>query len=109
MASRFGLFDDQYVLFNTGLAVFALTAAIFCLFRNNAHEFRENRLVASVADASFGIYLIHPFFLYFERRYLPGYYGNALLYIPLSAITVFAASWASVAALRRLEFFRRRC
>jgi surface polysaccharide O-acyltransferase-like enzyme len=104
-----GLVDHPYLLPDAGVGVLAFTAAFFCLFKQYAAVLPPNRLLASAAEASFGIYLLHPVFLYFLQQFLPMPRGGAAWYIPLAALGVFTASFAVIATLRRLSFFRRLC
>jgi surface polysaccharide O-acyltransferase-like enzyme len=104
-----GLLQRQFVLPDSGVAVLAMTAAVFCLFRQNAASLPHSRFVAAAADASFGIYLIHPVFLYVLDHALPLPQRTAAWYIPLAAIGVFLASLGTIAALRRIPLFRAVC
>ena len=81
-----GLVQRQFVLPDSGLAVLAMTAALFCLFRQNAARLPLSRFVAAAAEASFGIYLIHPVFLYVLDHALPLPQRGAAWYIPLAAL-----------------------
>lgn len=108
VADRFAAFGDHYVLINNGIVVLFITLAIFTLFRKNAHRFSRNRLVALVADASFGIYLVHPLLVSLMRK-IPGYYENGAVYMPLSVVAVFCGSWAVIALLRNFRIFRALC
>jgi surface polysaccharide O-acyltransferase-like enzyme len=104
-----GLVQRQFVLPDSGLAVLAMTAALFCLFRQNAALLPQSRLVAAAAEASFGVYLVHPVFLYVLDHALPMPLRAAAWYIPLAAIGVFLASFGTIAALRRIPLFRSVC
>ncbi|HML54414.1 MAG TPA: acyltransferase family protein [Solidesulfovibrio magneticus] len=104
-----GLVQRQFVLPDSGLAVLAMTAALFCLFRQNAARLPQSRFVAAAAEASFGIYLIHPVFLYVLDHALPLPQRGAAWYIPLAALGVFLASLGTIASLRRVPLFRAVC
>jgi surface polysaccharide O-acyltransferase-like enzyme len=104
-----GLVQRQFVLPDSGLAVLAMTAALFCLFRQNAARLPQSRFVAAAAEASFGIYLIHPVFLYVLDHALPLPQRGAAWYIPLAAMGVYGASFACVALLRRVRCFKALC
>ncbi|MFP5221552.1 MAG: acyltransferase [Acidobacteriota bacterium] len=108
VADRFAAFGDHYVLINNGILVLLITLAIFTFFKNNAHRFSRNRLVSLVADASFGIYLIHPLLVSLMRK-IPGYYENGAFYMPLSILVVFCGSCVVIALLRNFKIFRALC
>ena len=104
-----GLVERQFVLPDSGLAVLVMTAALFCLFRQNAARLPQSRFVAAAAEASFGVYLIHPVFLYVLDHALPLPRQGAAWYVPLAALGVFLASLGTIAALRRIPLFRAVC
>ncbi len=104
-----GLLQRQYLLPDSGVAVLAMTAALFCLFRQKAASLPHSRFVAAAAETSFGVYLIHPVFLYVLDHALPLPQRAAAWYIPLAAVGVYGASFASVALLRRVRCFRAIC
>ncbi|QAZ67925.1 acyltransferase [Solidesulfovibrio carbinolicus] len=104
-----GLVQRQYLLPDSGVAVLAMTAALFCLFRQNAASLPQSRFVAATAEASFGVYLIHPIFLYVLDHALPLPQRAAGWYVPLAALGVFLASLGTITALRRIPLFRSIC
>lgn len=104
-----GLVQRQYLLPDSGVAVLAMTAALFCLVRQNAARLPQSRFVAAAAEASFGIYLIHPVFLYVLDHALPLPERATAWYMPLAATGVFLASLGTIAALRRIPLFRAFC
>ena len=104
-----GLVQRQYLLPDSGVAVLAMTAALFCLFRQNAASLPQSRFVAAAAEASFGVYLIHPVFLYVLDHALPLPLRAAGWYVPLAALGVFLASLGTITALRRIPLFRSIC
>ena len=109
MADRHALVMDWFVLSNTSVLNLALSFAVFCLFKCNAARFKPRRVVAVLADASFGIYLVHPVFLHLARRVLPQDDRLALVCMPLSMLLVFTGSAAAIIALRKFRWFRAVC
>ncbi|WP_336659222.1 acyltransferase [Leucobacter sp. USHLN153] len=87
-SSAAGQTDERYFDFVT-LNVAAMSVAVFLGAKawGDAHRFspRWGRFVTSVAGASFGIYLVHPSFLWVLRQ--------------CGITTEFAEPWASVAIL----------
>lgn len=103
----------EYLAPNTIVAA----GSAFCIIKYMVVEGRcwqQNRLklvVKSIGDCTFGIYLIHPIFLYFLLRgdfgiTLSAFSGNPLLYVPLTSLVVFTLSLIVVLAIRTLPIVK---
>jgi len=104
-----GILQDFFVFNNTALPVFIITALIFLLVKKNERYFKENKLITSLSEASFGMYLIHPFYLYFLRKLLPEYNEHGVIYVPVTIILTLVLSYCSIHLLRRYSVFRKVC
>ena len=107
--SNFQNVKDQVVLVNNGIFLLAITVCLFAFFKKNEAALRESKTVSRIAEASFGIYLIHPIYIYFLRKYVPGYYEFGFVCMPASIAAVFAMSFATITLLRRYKWFRAVC
>ena len=107
--TSFSALEDNLVMTNTGPLVFLITICIFLLAKRNSLKLRQNRFIAIVAEASFGMYLIHPVFLHLLEWQLPSYYANALIFIPVTICVTTFASLFSIILLRKLAFMRIIC
>lgn len=103
---RLGMVRDYFVMRNEGPFVFVLTALIFALYRKNADRLKGSALVAALADAAFGIYLLHVLYLELFRRVVPSYDHGGIAYLPSMIVVVMLASFLTVHVLRRTRFFR---
>jgi len=108
-ADSLGIVNDQFVLSNTGILVFISSLCIFFLGKNSESVLKENKIVAKISEASFGMYLIHPLFLTFivpiyKNYALPGY-----AYIPLALMATSLFSYFSVRAMRSSKYLRQVC
>lgn len=87
------------------LNVLAVTAAVYSAFltRRDDARGRRDRVVPAISRWSFGIYLVHPVFLWiFEWiRFYPTFM-HPLIGIPLMTVIVLALSTAAAALLRMI-------
>jgi surface polysaccharide O-acyltransferase-like enzyme len=100
---------DYFVLSNNGPLLFLITASLFYLFRKNAHLFHHSALLMLLSDASFGIYLVHPFFLRLVEDYFPSYYNVGYMSMPLSIAIVCLSSFFVIYTLRKLRIGKLIC
>jgi surface polysaccharide O-acyltransferase-like enzyme len=108
-ANHLGLFKDNLFLNSAGPFVFLITIIIFQLARLAFQDVNENKIIAKIAECTFGIYLIHPVFLYFFKKLLPSYDTRGVFYIPLVIVLTFFISFFTIATLRRFSFFKSIC
>ena len=107
LAAHFGLIKDYIALGNTGLLVFIMTFMIFLMARKNEYRLPPNKWIIAVSEASFGMYLIHPFFLVLLRGLWPNY--QSIQYFPVLMIVVPVVSFFAVTMMRKVEFMRQFC
>jgi len=107
--TSYKIIEDNLMLINTGPMVFLITVLIFSLAKRNTLTLRQNKHILTIAEASFGMYLIHPVFLHILQKKLPIYYSNGLIYLPLTIFLTTLASLFSIILLRKFSIMRKVC
>ncbi|MEW6287424.1 MAG: acyltransferase [Chloroflexota bacterium] len=107
--SALGIMQDYFINTERGPIQFLLSLLIFLLAKNLSSRLPPNRLILAVAEASFGMYLIHEIFNGIFVKILPGYYSHGLVYIPLVTVLTTILSFASIYLLRKIRFMRLVC
>lgn len=102
-----GSFRDYFVLSNTGPLLFLISFLIFFTFRRSVFFMNERIWLLKLSEASFGVYLIHPIFIYLVGRALSPMADVPLARIMISIPLVTLLSFLAVGVLRRLSFMRR--
>ena len=90
--------------------VAAMSAAVFVLFRRLGERFprRCPRWISAAAGASFGIFLVHDFFLtLLDTLGLTALSGAPALTVPALTALVFLCAWAAAWALSKLPLVGR--
>lgn len=106
LASEFGLLRDWLVLGNTMPLSILFTAGVFLLVRRNLDASPASGPVSSLAECSFGIYLIHPLFIMFISASLPGSDRYPVLAMLATLLLTLVLSLGTVWGLRRHAWFR---
>ena len=89
------------------VAVMAISVFIVCkrLFNNT----KENPLIRSLSGCTWGIYLIHPFFIHLFNKFfdisIEGY--NQLIAFPIACLIIFAVSYVVVVILKRIPLINK--
>ncbi|NQW99174.1 acyltransferase family protein, partial [bacterium] len=110
LASHFlGMTEDTMPLANRGPLVMAVAVTSFLFVRDGGIPLRDSPWLARLADASFGIYLLHPLFTWFFRRVFRGtpvdpFSGGWML---LTAAAAFGLSAVCIFILRRWALGRK--
>lgn len=84
--------------------------AVYMYIMNVAKSRKLNKIIKSIGDCSFGIYLIHPFFINFLYKVLlitPTGFMAIYISIPLLWIIVFCVSWIGTLAMKKIPVFNR--
>jgi len=97
---------DSLILGSTGPLVFLISALVFILIRQNAAKLQESRIISSLSESSFGMYLIHPVIIYICVHTLPNYGLNPLLYIPFVTLVTIILSFLMIYFMRKIPIFR---
>lgn len=102
-----GALRTQY-LEGMSIGVAVMACGIFMTLSRLSLKDRAARVCSAVSNASFCIYLVHMFFVYFLRHFgLSGALSPRLLTIPAVAALVFAGSFAVWLVLRRIPVVNR--
>jgi surface polysaccharide O-acyltransferase-like enzyme len=108
-SDRLNIVQDYFMLSNQGPLVFIFTTMLFLLFRRNSNSLKRSVLIGAISESSFGIYLIHPLYLYILSKSLPAYRDRGMIYMPLVVLLVMFASFVTIHTLRRVRLFRVLC
>ena len=107
--SSLGILKDYFINTERGPLVFLISMLVFLLAKNLSSRMAANRVVSLIAEASFGMYLIHEIFNGIMTRILPDYYSHGLVYIPLVAVLTTVLSFISIYLLRKIPFMKAVC
>lgn len=105
-----GVAKDYYGNFTIGVALQAI--AIFLFVKNHRGTWDGKKFIStsdSISKYTFGIYLVHPFFIEVLRYFL-GITPNMCLgfiSVPLFAAGIFLLSLGTVALMRKAHFLRQ--
>lgn len=106
IATTHGIFSDSLIMSNTGPIVFTITITLFCYLRKVHQESTPSVFIKSVSNASFGIYLIHPIFIYVISNQPIWQTSSIPLKTPILIVSVSILSYLSTISLRYFRFFR---
>ncbi|WP_017445393.1 acyltransferase [Gayadomonas joobiniege] len=109
VAISFGLLKDWFVLNNKGPFLFVITALIFLLIKKNSARLANYKTVSAVSTASFGMYLIHPVFIYMFEQIVPGYYTNPIIYLTIVVALTTLLSFFSIFCIRKIRMLKAIC
>lgn len=113
LACRYvGIVNDAFPLANHCPLVFAVAIAAFLVVRNAPKiPLLSPRLISSLGQASLGIYLVHPLFLWLIKRLFRGGSVDPIagFWMIPTALAAFLLSFAATLVLRRLPFGRSIC
>jgi surface polysaccharide O-acyltransferase-like enzyme len=111
VAARLGLFKDYLILGNDGLLIYVITFGVFILARRHMAEVKANKVIGSLSEASFGIYLLHPAFIFLINRYIlsgniSSYGVSGLIAIAMTIFVTLLLSWLSIWLIRKQPVLR---
>lgn len=111
VADQLGIFKDYLVLRNDGVLIYFITFGVFILARRHMDKIKANRLIGALSDASFGIYLIHPAFIFLINRYLiPSHFSTngagGVIAICLTILITLLLSWLTISIMRKQAALR---
>jgi surface polysaccharide O-acyltransferase-like enzyme len=104
---NFETVKDYLILSNTSPMVMIITFSIF-LFARNVLSF-EYKIIHIISNASFGVFLIHPFFLYFTRILFDNLNSSPIQSMSISFFTTLLLSLITITFLRHFRFLRNIC
>ncbi len=108
-ASSLGIVKDSFILSKTGILTFIVTISIFYLFSKNRNKLPKSYLISNVASRSFGIYLIHPFFLDLFKEKITNYVNEPIIGLPLLIVLILVFSFLTISILTKIKWFKAVC
>ncbi|WP_323706094.1 RNA-dependent RNA polymerase family protein [Thiorhodovibrio frisius] len=75
----------------------------------NSGLFIDNKLISSIATASFGIYLVHPVFLDLFKKPIVDFVGDLSVATLILLSITFSLSFAIILFLRKISFIKKIC
>lgn len=107
--SSLGIMKNYFINTERGPLLFLISMLVFVLAKNLSARLEANKVILAVADASFGMYLIHEIFNGIFTNVMPDYYSRGLVYIPLVPTLTAVLSFISIHLLRKVRFMRAVC
>lgn len=107
--SSLGILKDYLINTERGPLLFLISVLVFVLAKNLSARLTSNKLILAVAEASFGMYLIHEIYNGIFTKILPEYYSHGLVYIPLVTVLTTILSFISIYLLRKNRWMRAVC
>ena len=83
------------------------SSCVFLLFINNKEKFKESKIITSMSELSFGIYLIHPVFLDVIKENTVIVKQLSYVFIPVYTIIIFFASYISSFIIKKIPLLNR--
>lgn len=103
--------DDSMPLANRSILVAAVAVCVFLFVRERVWDSRVSRFLRTMAPACLGIYLIHPFFLWFIQRILRETEIEVLrgVMMPVTALILFLISYVTILCIRKIPLGKIIC
>ena len=105
----FGINMDWFVASNWSPIVAPICFALFIAVKQSDRLLPRSKLLDSLGEASFGIFLIHPFWLWILNGIFPRRFSYGTKYMLVSIPVVFIASYLSIFIIRKSSLGRRIC
>lgn len=109
LASSRGIVNEYIVFGNSGPLGLLVASLIFLLARKSSVFLVENRIVATIAEAAFGVYLIHEIIASMLIQRMPEFYLNPIRYVPIVVALTAILSLVAILLLRKIPFMRVVC
>ncbi|MDB5684617.1 MAG: putative rane protein [Sphingomonas bacterium] len=107
LISRGHVATDFVALPNASLGILMMTGSLFLLAARSEAWLPRSELVRRLGDCSFGIYLIHPVFIWLCSVLLAPRLGSGIAFMAAAIAFTAVASAATIVGLRRIPAFRR--
>ena len=107
LAKKFDLVKDSFVLDNSGILVACICVLLFLFFKELPAT--SNLIVRNLSNASFGIYLIHPFWMLIFGKIFSNATEYGLVYMPANLFFTLALSYLSVIIINKTPYLKLVC
>lgn len=107
--SSLGIMKNYFITTERGPLLFLISLLIFLLAKNLSVRLDANKVIRALAEASFGMYLIHEIFNGIFCKILPDYFSHGLIYIPGVVVLTSSLSFITIYLLRKIPFMRALC
>lgn len=104
--SSLGILNECFIISEMSPLVFLISLLVFKLAKNLSPRLVENRVISAIAQASFGMYLIHEIFNGIFYKILPDYFSHGLVYVPSIVVLTFILSFITIYMLRKIPIMR---
>lgn len=81
--------------------------SIFLLFIINKEKFKENKLVLSISNLSFGIYLMHPIFQNIITNHINIIEQSSYIFIPIYSLIIFILTYLSCFIIKKIPILNK--
>lgn len=109
LVSNLAINKDYISLPNEGISNFLITTSLFTIMAKLQNVITKNKIIEKIAAYSFGIYLVHPFYLYFTHKTLNHVTENNITHTYLAIIATFIFSYASIALMKKIKPLKYIC
>lgn len=100
---------DVFYLSYTSILVAALSVSVFIICAYSFRNSNTNIIINSISQCTWGIYLLHPFFIHVIVKLfkftITSY--NQLIFYPLTCIFIFLISYIATLILKNIPFIKR--
>jgi surface polysaccharide O-acyltransferase-like enzyme len=107
--SSLGILNECFIITEMSPLVFLTSILVFLLAKNLSSQMTANKVISAIAEASFGMYLVHEIFNGVFYRILPDYFSHGLIYIPTIVVLTSVLSFITIRLLRNFSFMRAVC
>ncbi len=105
----YGISKDFLILDNMSPIVILITTLIFLLARKNMSILHNNKIISLISEVSFGVYLIHPFYITLISNVIPVNDLSAFINVPFMLFATALLSFLSIWLLRKIRFMKVVC
>ena len=100
---------DVFYASYTSILVASLSVSVFIICAYSFRNLNTNIIINSISECTWGIYLLHPFFIHvivklFKFTITP---YNQLIFYPLSCIFIFLISYVATLILKNIPIIKR--
>ncbi|WP_158946664.1 acyltransferase [Pseudodesulfovibrio cashew] len=106
VAVKLNIHKDNFVIIAGGPLSLIISSFIFYAFAKVGGHLRPSKLLSSIADTSFGVYLLHPAIIFLSLKAFPVLKSLGIIEIPILFCITFTISHCTIYCMRRITIFR---